>query len=369
MITEIRCSQLARPMECAGVLHFQDLPPDEETEPARQGTAFGELVQRLLRGGDIPKQAVNGVYFDHDMHFYAKPTVEEVHANRQSDVLIEQRIDWKTRSGIWIRGSYDRSFVRDRKLYIDDDKYGWGIVEVERNWQLLGYVIGEAIRRNEGFSEVVLRINQPRPHHENGHLREWVLPWAKMLEYKERIEQRMEMIAAGDKTLHTGPHCKYCPGTREACPALNKLFYRGIEVAHEFMQDRIDEKELARQLDHAQRAEEVIKIKLASLKDLAVSRIREGKIVPGWLTEENFGNRSWKPGMSPEVITALTGRKVTKEEMLSPAQVEKLGVHKNFLNVLCERPFLGQKLKKKDGGALGDKIFGTQAPQLKQGEG
>lgn len=362
MITEIRCSGLARPMECAGFLHF-DLPEDEGSEAARQGTAFGELVPRYIHGGAIPKQASNGVYFDADMHFHAKPAAEEVNANRQSEVLCEQRIDWQTRSGIWIRGSYDRSFVRDSKLYIDDDKYGWGIVEVERNWQLLGYAIGEVIRRNEGFSEVVLRIHQPRPHHENGHLREWRLSWTQLLEYKEKIEQRMEVIAAGDKTCKTGPHCKYCGATAEACPAFNRLFYRALEVSYEFTQDRIDEKELARQLDHVSRASEVIKIKMDSLNDLAAARIRDGKIIPGYLTEQRYGDRKWKSGISPEVLEALTGRKVTKTEMLSPAQVEKLGVKREFVNGLVDREFKGVKLVKKDHSEAGNKIFGSAPPK------
>lgn len=364
MITEIRCSQLARPMECAGFL-YMDLPPDEETEPARQGTAFGELVQRYIRGGEIPKQANNGVYFDNDMHFYARPAVEEVNANRQSEVLCEQRIDWQTRSGIWIRGSYDRSFIRDSKLYIDDDKYGWGIVEVQNNWQLLGYAIGEAIRRNEGFSEVVLRIHQPRPHHEDGYLREWKLSWPQLLGYKEKIEQRMEILAAGDKTCKTGPHCKYCGATAEACPAFNRLFYRALEVSYAFTQDKIDEKELARQLDHVARASEVIKIKMDSLNELAASRVREGKQIPGYITEQKYGDRKWKPGISPDVLEVLTGRKVTKTEMLSPAQVEKLGVKRDFVNAFVDREFKGVKLVKKDASEVGNKIFGTGDPNAK----
>lgn len=362
MITEIRCSGLARPMECAGFLYMQNLPESEDTEPARQGTAYGELVQRYILGGEIPKQAKNGVYFDHDMHFYAKSAAEEVNSDRQSEVRCEQSIDWQTRSGIWIRGSYDTSFVRKTRLTIDDDKWGWGIVEVRPNWQLLGYAIGEILRRNEYFPEIVLRIKQPRPHHEDGPIREWILSYAELLEYKEKIEQRMEMIAAGNKTLQTGKHCKYCGACAEACPAFNRLFYRALEVTTEFTQDRIDEAELARQLDQVARAEEVLKIKKSSIQELAVSRIKEGKLIPGWLTQDNFGNRNWKEGTDPAVLEALTGRKVTKEEMLSPAQVEKLGIKKEFVNAFVERKYLGQKLVRRDGSDVGNRIFGKAAP-------
>lgn len=366
MITEIRCSQLARPMICAGVLSFENLPVQESGLPAQEGTAYGELVQFHLRNpmADSPKQASNGIWFDDDMHFYAAPTVREVNENRQSEVLIEQRIDWQTRSGIWIRGSYDRSFIREGNLYVDDDKYGWGIVEVRDNWQLLGYAIGEVIRRKLAFPKIILRVNQPRPHHEDGSLREWVLTYEELLEYKEKIEVRMEEIAAGQKDLVTGKHCKYCAATQEACPAFNKLFYRAIEVSHEFTQDQIDEAELSRQLDHAFRAAEVIKIKTDSLRELAVSRIAGGKIVPGYINEKKYGDRKWKPGISPEAIELLTGCKVVEKKMLSPAQAEKAGVDKKFIAGLVDRHFIGQGLVKKDAGAVGDKVFGNTKPTM-----
>lgn len=358
MITEVRCSQLAKPMVCAGFMSLENLPESESNEAAKEGTAYGELVTLLAKGAVIPTQASNGVYFDDDMKFYAPQTVEEVNGNRQSEVLCEQRIDWQTRSGIWIRGSYDRSFVREGNLYIDDDKYGWGIVEVKRNWQLIGYAIGEVLRRGVAFPKIILRINQPRPHHEDGSTRAWVLTYAELLELKEEIEARMDQLYNGAKDFQTGKQCKYCPGAGEACPAFNRLFYRSLEVAYEFTQDSINEQELAKQLDQVARANEVLKIKADSLKELAVSRIKNGKVIPGYVTENNYGDRTWKPGYSPKTFEVLTGKRITKEVMLSPAQAEKMGVPKDFVAKLVDRRFIGQKLVAKDASKIGDQIFG-----------
>jgi hypothetical protein len=360
---EIRCSQLARPMSCAGFVSFRNLPKQETNPAAEEGTAAGELLQRRLLGSDVPKQAQNGVYFDADMWFYTKPIVEEINSNRQSDVLCEQRIDWQTRSGAWVRGSYDISFVRNGHLYIDDLKYGWGIVEVKNNWQLLGYAIGEVIRRGTAFEKIILRIHQPRPHHEDGTTREWALTYDELLSYKEKIDARMDQLVAGENNLSTGSQCKYCPAAAEACPAFNRLFYRALEITTEFTQDQISETELARQLDHVARAVEVIKIKMDSLNELAVSRVKAGKIIPGWITEQRWGDRNWKPGLSPETIEVLTGTKIVEQTMLSPAKAEKAGLPKAFVNALVDRKFLGQKLVKKDATDLGNKIFGTVAPK------
>lgn len=350
-------------MACAGFLSFEDLPEQESGAPAEEGTAAGELLERLLLGKDIPAQARNGVYFNDEMRFHLNPIVEEINANRSSEVLCEQRIDWQSRSGVWIRGTYDISFIRDGYLYVDDLKYGWGIVEVKDCWQLLGYAIGECIRRQTHFEKIVLRIHQPRPHHEDGTTREWVLTYDELLAYKEKIDSRMEQIVAGFNKLETGKQCKYCPAVAEHCPAFNRLFYRAIEVSTEFVQDSIDETELSRQLDQIARASEVLKIKSDSINQLAVSRIKGGKIIPGYISESSYGDRKWKDGITPDVVKTLTGKDITETKMMSPAQAEKLGVPKEFVNSLVDRFFKGQKLVKKDATSVANKIFGSEAPK------
>jgi len=367
MITEIRASKLARPMVCAGFTSFENLPEQDTNDAAKEGTAAGEYLAKLLLSPGVsvkPEgQASNGVYFDSDMDFYLRPIADHIGERAQSQILCEQRIDFMTRSGIRIRGSYDASYVHNGNLYIDDLKYGWGIVEVKENWQLIAYAIGEVIRRQMVFPEIILRILQPRPHHEDGPIREWRLTYNQLLEYKERIEVRMELIASGFKELQTGKQCKYCAAAPEACPAFNRLFYRSLEVTTEFVQDSITDAELARQLDQVARAEDAIKIKSTSLKELAVNRIKGGKIVPGWMTETNYGDRKWKPGISPETIEVLTGKKIVEQKMLSPAQAEKIGVSKDLVNGLVDRHFLGQKLVRKDAGKLADNVFGKDKPK------
>ncbi|HEY5236301.1 MAG TPA: DUF2800 domain-containing protein, partial [Rhabdochlamydiaceae bacterium] len=334
---EIHCSSLARPMACAGFLSFENLPKFESGAAAEEGTAAGELLERMLLSKDLPFQAKNGVYFNDDMKFYLKPIVEEINANKSGDVLCEQKIDWLSRSGVWIRGKYDISFVRDGCLYVDDLKYGWGIVEVRDNWQLLGYAIGEVIRRGIAFEKIVLRIHQPRPHHEDGSTRVWELSYNELLAYKEKIDSRFEQIVAGYNRLESGKQCKYCAAAPEACPAFNRLFYRALEVSTDFVQDQINENEIAEQLDHAARAQEVLKIKMDSLSQLAISRISSGRIIPGYSQQASYGDRTWKGAVSPEVIKTLTGKDILTSVMLSPAKAEKIGIPKDFVNALVDR--------------------------------
>jgi hypothetical protein len=359
----IRCSGLARPMVCAGSLFFTDLPAEEDSAPAKEGTAAGEYLQHLLEGTkDIPTHAKNGVMFDNDIKFFTTDIALEIQNRNFGPVVCEQRLDWQTRSGIWIRGQADVAADDGNDLYIDDLKYGWGIVEAKDNRQLLGYAIGEVMRRQKTFRRIHMTIRQPRPHHEEGPTRTWTLTYEQLLGYKEQIETRMQEIAAGEKRLVTTSKCRYCPAAVK-CPALNKAFYRGVEYMHEFMQDDIDEKELSHQLDLVNRVSDILKIKQDSLKALAIDRIKNGAIIPGYINEASYGDRKWKPGISPDVIKTLTGKDVLEQTMLSPAKAEKIGIPKEFVNSLVDRHFLGNKLVKKDATVSGNKIFGATAPK------
>ena len=362
-MTVVRASKLERYMLCAG---FMDLVV-EETEagfPAKEGTAAGEYLQALLENKTPPTVASNGVYIDEDMKFYTGSVHYDIVRRAASQVLCETRIDWQTRSGIWIRGQYDASFEDTRGyLCIDDLKYGWGIVEAKENWQTLAYAIGEVIRRGKAYEYISLRIHQPRPHHEDGDSREWLISYAELLDYKEKIEARMQQLADGLRTLTTSPKgCKYCPGTQEACPAFSRLFYRAMEVTTEFHQDNLTNDEIARQLDQVKRAAEVIKIKADSLVELGSSRIKKGGMIPGYTTVENYGHRAWNTNVTPESIQLMTGVNVVEKSFMSPAKAEKAGVSKDLVKKLSKAPLVGVKLEKKNATDIGNKIFGTNNP-------
>lgn len=358
----IHASRLARPMTCAGSLFFKDLPPEETGQAAKEGTAAAEYLERLLLKMDLPTHARNGVYFDNDMKFFAQDLVSEVEAMVHAGINCEQRIDWQTRSGVTIKGRYDMSFVYHGKLYIDDYKYGWGIVEPEGNWQLIAYAIGEVIRLGMAFPTIVMRIHQPRPHHEKGTSREWEITYDQLLDYKEQIESRMDAIVAGEKSLVTSGECKYCPAAA-FCPAFGKAFHRGVEVIQDFLQDNIDNTELSFQLDLVSRIEEIIKIRKDSIEQLAADRIKNGNVVPNYISEHRYGHRKWLSTISPEVIRLTTGKSIIEEVMMSPAKAEKVGVPKELMSQMTERPFLGVKLSRKDQSAVGDAIFGKEPPK------
>jgi len=359
---KISCSGLARPMVCPGYVYL-DLPKSPDSEAAKEGTAAGEYLEKLLTDKPLGEVASNGVYFDDDMKFYTKAIHADIMSRAKSKVLCEQTIDWETRSGIWIVGRYDACFVdQNDNLCIEELKYGWGLHEVFEHWQILAYGIGEVIRRNEAFNNISFRIHQPRPHHEDGDSREWKIPYSTLIDYKEKIELRMIEIAGGKKELQTSKNCQYCMGAAEACPAFNRLFYRSLEVTTEFFQDSITNDELSMQLDQVTRAEEVIKIKKDSLVELGTMRIKNGDIIPTYIQEKSYGYRSWNHGVGPSAIKMMTGKDIIETKVMSPAKAEKAGVPKELVSQLTSKKFKGMKLVKKDTGKIGNEIFGNAQP-------
>lgn len=353
-VTELRASKIARSMVCTGSL-FLTTPEKPAGEDAANGTAFGELVRHLqMRTDPLPLMASNSVYFDDEMHFYAPLIASKLPANATSEV----KVGWKTNAGIFVGGSYDFSYHTEDTLYIEDVKYGYGIVEATENWQLLVYAIGEVIRLNKYFPYIVLKIHQPRPFHEQGPTREWKLSYAELLEYKEKIERQAMRIAQGEKEFVTSEKCKYCPGAAFECSAFNRAFNNCVDVVlNDTLAHDISESEIAAQLDVMERVKDIFKIKKDAVEELAKQRIANGKALPGYMVKPINGHREWKKGVTPESIKALCGIDITKREVLSPAQAEQAGVPEVLMTHFAQSPIKGQKLVKQDIGKIADKLF------------
>lgn len=374
---EVRCSKLDRVMNCAGFSHFKDLPEEEPGLPAQEGTAAGELLTAMIEQNTLKPtvgtHAANGVRFDEDMWFFVPMVAERIFETAQGNsVTSEQRIDWSALSdgSIMVRGQYDASYVVGTTLYVDDLKYGWGIVEAENNWQLLGYAIGILRRSMVKIDHVAMRIHQPRPNHENGWTREWKLTTAEVMAFRDMIGQRLfNIFNQGFGELRTGDHCKYCPAL-DRCPAFDGATANVIDyVLRNFDQNIMSDRTLAFQLRMFDRIEDIMKIKKDSLEQLAVSRINKGAVIPGYMIEPSYGDRKWKPFVTPEVLQILTGKNILQPEMLSPAKAEKIGVPKSLVAGITDRFFIKNKLKQKDAGKKADKIFGEPTLQIEATNG
>lgn len=365
MLTTIRSSQLSRYMTCSGFAAFANLPPLPTNEAAENGTAAGEYLEKLLTTGEEIAIAKNGVTITDEMKYYVRPLAEAIKARATSKIDCELDVGWRTASGFEITGHLDVSYMVGDVLHIDDLKYGYGLVEVNDNWQLISYAIGlMSIAYQQGLklTKVVTRIMQPRAHHEDGPLREREYTLDELLSLRGQIAQQMDLITKGQVSLVTSQKCKYCPALIYGkCTAIGRAFYNSVDVVlNGFKPDEMSDDDLAQELDLFYRIEDIFKIKIDSLRELAVDRIKQGKIVKGYIMDQKLGDRSWKKDVDPEMIKLLTGIDITERVTLTPAKAEKLGVDKDLVAGMIERKFLGNTIKRGDASKLGDKIFGKK---------
>lgn len=365
---EIRASSLAQIMQCMGPVVLSNILPNETNPAAMEGTAAGELLRYMLEqkslSPQVPLVAENGVRFDEDMYFYLRPHAEDILRKANgNEITCEVRVDFATPSGIPLRGQYDVSFYEPstETLHMYDLKYGYGIVDAHENWQLIAYCIGrflQVMKYGHYPKFYKFEIHQPRAFHPEGPIRSWTITHEELMQYYYRIEARFQQIANGDRELRTGSKCKYCRAA-PVCPAFNKSVHDALETTmNDWVQDDMSNDALARQLQLAERAAELIKIRIDSLNQLGVIRVKAGQIIPGRGMKETYGHRKWKPMVTPESFKMLTGVDIRETVIMSPAKAEKAGVSEDFVDMLTERPLTNVKLVPMDLSAQAEKAFG-----------
>lgn len=359
-VTKIPASSLSRVMSgCIGSLSHE-IERLEQTDAAKEGEAFHELLDTYVRViGERGTHAKNGWPFDDEMHFYAKQLKDSIPMSFNSEL----KCSWQTQSGITISGRFDYAGEIDNgeTLCIIDVKYGWKIVEAENNWQLIAYAIGEVIRRQKAYSKIQLCIMQPRPHHEKGSIRHVEISYEQLLHYMNQINEVAARIAAGDTTLMTSEHCKYCPAAASACAAINRAVYNSVDVVlNQAVQDSMTNQEISTLLFTFERIKDIIKVKTDAMSELAKSRLTKGELIPNYGLKASYGDRQWLPGVTPETIQMMCGVDITERKTLSPAQAEKKGVPKELMKQFAKAEVKGFNLVRQDSAAEANKIFNNK---------
>ena len=345
MTINIRASGLARVMACQGsVALAAQCPEPESSEAEQEGTAAHEAAELVLTGQApdldalVDRQMSNGVFVTAEMIDHLRNYVEMLEGSQ-----IECHGEWSPCDGVKITGTTDAvRYDQDAKtLYVTDLKYGWRIVEAKDNWQLIAYAILQG-GLSHGVERISMAIYQPQPWHPDGSLRMWVITQQELQQYALRITT---WLAALSNDLETGTHCTYCAALA-TCPAARQMQYNAIDVAlNADTPDTLSGDGLAMQLDALAIAADRIKLRQDALQDAALAAIQKGEHVAGWTAKQSFGNKTWKDGVTPDAVAALTGRQdLSPPALITPTQALKRGVDTSLIDVLAHRPSRGIKL-------------------------
>jgi len=219
---------------CTGsVLMTQQFPDMEESEDAKNGIASHEIGATLINAASIGsvvmqdkivgQPASNGIIFTDEMFEAALEYVNDVidimrttHVFGGGQFGIEKSVK-APRIHELSFGTLD-TFLFDQRglnLYIWDYKFGYSIIEVFENWQLINYAAGileELDINGLGDQEITvhLRVVQPRAFHRDGTIREWIVKASELRPYINILHINAHKALGPDAICCSGPHCKDC---------------------------------------------------------------------------------------------------------------------------------------------------------------
>lgn len=342
-------SSSERWMACPGSVRMSEGMPNRSSRYAREGTAAHSLAERALRKGldpdtwlgstirvkdwDGDEQIVEDIEVTEEMVEAVRVFVDLVNS-RQGDgteLRLEERLDLsplKPPLPMYGTGDAITWDPAGRTLYIDDLKYGQGVVvEAEDNTQLRYYGIGAVLAVRKRPERIVVTICQPRAHHHNGRVRSWEITYEQLVDFKAELLSAAHATQEPNAPLVAGDHCRFCPAAPK-CPALHAL---SVEVAQSEFQavaaDTLPEpklltmEELTFVLDKAN----IIENWFAAVREHALSVAEAGGTVPGYKLVEGRTNRRWADeGAAEEALEeALGDAAFAPRKLLSPAQAEK----------------------------------------------
>jgi hypothetical protein len=341
----LKASSLGRSVACPGSVSLAAQSPEQpKSDDAMEGDAAHEAAYRILTGDVqlaselVDRKASNDVYMTVEMIEAIEPYVMHVTGWRK----FEKPLGFYIADNVKVKGTADAQNWDEATgvLSVADLKYGYRIVEPQDNWQLFAYAWGLGAT-DERVQRVDMTIVQPRPYHPDGPVRTWSLTRDDMIAYFYQLQDVAKRLEAGDTSLQTGEHCRYCPALA-SCPAARAASFNAIDVAmNSGTLDPDDPAGIGAQLDVLERAAEVIKLRREALEEATIARGG----VPGWGVAPSVGNRAWLDMWTPELVKMTTGVDCTETKLCTPAQAEKRGVSGEVLETMTHRPQRGFKVQ------------------------
>ena len=318
-------SSAERWMNCPGSVELIkkfDLPPSDEPDYRRNGTAAHEVVAHCLReqveAWEVIGQTFYGTEVTREMADAAQVYLDVIARIMMpgAPVLVEHRVSHPDHK--WFYGTVDYAQVAGRDLTVTDFKYGKGVVvEVEHNPQIMYYAYG-ILKDYPDVDTCYLRIVQPRAFHPEGIERLWVVSADFIREWAttELIPamQRTEF----EHTLDAGAWCRFCPA-KLICPLMVNLF-GAAATANEKATIEVTDATLGRSYQYVP----AVKSYLKALEEETFRRLSAGTDIPGTKLVVKKADRVFHEGAEEKFKELLGQDAYTQPELKSPAELERV---------------------------------------------
>lgn len=359
---------LNRVVQCNGSVYMDpsEVPDeDEQSEDRREGIAAHWLALEVIAGrfSDpvelVDRKAPNGVWITPEMAEHVEPFIADVRGRVGAVIHTEETVDFRISGETFIACRLDLATWEPvtGTLTIDEFKYGYRIIEPQRNWQLAAEAMGWCSKHGIQPKRIILNVHQPRPHHADGKKRSWELNTPH--EYAAVFGELVDNLTTLSRTLNTGPNCYKCPALSH-CEAVKRASYNTIDASGRVFNDKMNDDELAFQFENIDAAISRATQLRDAYKELLTHRINSGHVFQNHAFEPVFGNTRFKKGTTPAMLSAVSGVKVeklTKTEPLTPAQMIKAGASELIVKAFTERPPAGVRLVKKSAAQRAAAMF------------
>lgn len=343
--------------------------PDVEGPEALDGKKFHELVAQTLTLRKLNPRDVEGFICSDEQYDAATMVCEDVWSGHafapRGDLSIETRVAAPHRVHAQSFGTVDAYLYNalTRELWIWDFKYGYGLVEVFQNWQLINYAAAildelEVDGLEDQTITIHFRIIQPRAFHRDGPIREWTVRASDLRADFNILKMNATKAMESDATTQSGAHCRYCPA-RHACRTALDAGMQLYELANKTTPLDLSPEALGVQYAIVKRAHEQLEYLESGLSEEIKSRLRGGARVPGFHMEPGRGRESWeRPIKEIRLLGELMGVELGKDEVITPFQARKLGIDPAILDRYVSIPKRGNRLVADD-GSQAKRIFAT----------
>ena len=358
-------SAAARFMMCAGSVTQSYGVYDEDSEYSELGTAAHYLAADALKKGydaweRVGYELPGGLVVDENMSDAVQEyvvAVREAHPDRnQGNFFVEHRFHCPTLHD-YFYGIGDTIYldIPERHLHIWDYKHGAGIiVEVPWNEQTMYYGCGalESFDLWDSVDKITLHIAQPRGWHPAGNIREWTITVSDLWNWLYDVLIPAMDVAMVSRDTIVGPHCRFCPARRRACPAMMDNWTKLQEMLAMIKKDsarKLTAKEQGVFLD----AYDVAKIAQKPIAKDAFDIINKGGKVPGRKIVSAIAFRQFKKGSERALEKKFGEEAFEPKKLRSPAQIEMLTGGKAFAARYAFKPPSGGTLVREDDIRMG----------------
>jgi hypothetical protein len=304
------------------------MPYVEGGEAAKIGTAIHALAETCYQLDSDPMKSigtvVEGITMTEENCEMALEHLKAIWAMEdelgEGCVTVEKFLPYQDTHKAKVGGTTDVIGIskEKRKLIIADLKTGRGYVDAD-NDQLRLYALAalEAEQLYQDIDTVELWIIQP--HH--GETRKHSMTTQELVDWEHYV-----LVPAIENSLNplfqpvpSDAACQYC-NARTICPAQANI---AEVVATAPPVEMLNEQQISVLLTKFDMVEGYIK----AVRDHALKRMEQGSVIEGWQLQPKRALRSWtdeKEAYAGLLALGLDPRQVMKNELITPAQAEKL---------------------------------------------